>query len=336
MKFVDEAVIWVRSGDGGAGCVSFRREKFRPRGGPDGGDGGRGGAVVLVALSQKDTLYSFHLNQHFQAEKGRPGRGQDKHGRDGADLIIELPLGTLVREAETGAVLADLTEPGQRYVVLEGGRGGKGNARFATATHRTPRQAQPGEPGREVRLRLELKLLADVGLTGPPNSGKSTLLSRLSAARPKIAPYPFTTLLPCLGVVSLGEDRSLILADIPGLIEGASQGAGLGTRFLRHIQRCTLLLYLLDAGQVDPAAPLADYEQIRLELAAFDPGLVQKSRIVALNKMDLPGTDRALAAVRAALPGTEVYGLSALTGQGLEELKEALFRRLGRAEEGGA
>ena len=328
MKFVDQALIQVKSGGGGPGAASFRREKYIPKGGPDGGDGGRGGHVVLEASSQKDTLYRFHLNQHFRAENGRPGRSQNRHGRNGADLIVQLPPGTLVFEAETGALLADLTRPGQRFIAAEGGRGGRGNARFATSTNRAPRQAQPGRPGRELRLRLELKLLADVGLIGMPNAGKSTLISRLSAARPKIADYPFTTLIPNLGLVSDGQDRSFVVADVPGLIKGAARGAGLGHRFLRHVERCRVLVHLLDAARIDPAAPLSDLEQINAELAAFDPGLTEKKQLVAVNKMDLSGAEQALMLVRRASPGLEVLGLSALTGQGLDELKWALFRIL--------
>jgi len=318
----------VKAGDGGAGCVSFRREKYVPRGGPDGGDGGRGGHIILSASSQKNTLYRFHFNQHFRAQNGRPGQGKNKHGADGADLIIELPLGTTVLDAETGGVLADLTEPGQQFVAARGGRGGFGNAHFVSSTNRAPRQAQPGQPGREVRLRLELKLLADVGLVGLPNVGKSTLISRLSAARPKIADYPFTTLIPNLGLVALDEDHSFVLADLPGLIEGASRGAGLGLRFLRHIQRCRLLVHLLDAGRIDPQKPLADLKTIRAELEAFDSTLTAKKQIVVVNKMDLTGADQALDLVRGSLPDGKVLGISAATGQGLDELKWTLFNLL--------
>jgi len=318
----------VKAGDGGAGCVSFRREKYVPRGGPDGGDGGRGGHIILSASSQKNTLYRFHFNQHFRAQNGRPGQGKNKHGADGADLIIELPLGTTVLDAETGGILADLTEPGQQFVAARGGRGGFGNAHFVSSTNRAPRQAQPGQPGREVRLRLELKLLADVGLVGLPNVGKSTLISRLSAARPKIADYPFTTLIPNLGLVALDEDHSFVLADLPGLIEGASRGAGLGLRFLRHIQRCRLLVHLLDAGRIDPQKPLADLKTIRAELEAFDSTLTAKKQIVVVNKMDLTGADQALDLVRGSLPDGKVLGISAATGQGLDELKWTLFNLL--------
>ncbi|MFH1092079.1 MAG: GTPase ObgE [Pseudomonadota bacterium] len=334
MRFVDHALIYVKSGNGGRGCVSFRREKYVPKGGPDGGDGGRGGHVILATSSQKDTLYRFHLNQHFRAKNGRHGRGQNKHGADGADLTIELPPGTLVYDAETDEWLFDLITPGQSYVAIEGGRGGRGNARFASSTNRAPRQSGPGEPGQERRLRLELKLLADVGLVGLPNTGKSTLISKLSAARPKIAAYPFTTLIPNLGLVSLDEERSFVVADIPGLIKGSSQGAGLGHRFLRHVQRCRVLVHLLDAGRVRSAAPLEDWETELAELTAFDPSLLEKKQLVAVNKMDLPGAAQALALVRSALPDQPVLGLSALSGQGLKELKLALWRLLDQDEPG--
>jgi len=322
----------VKAGDGGAGCVSFRREKYVPRGGPDGGDGGRGGHVILSASSQKNTLYRFHFNQHFRAKNGRPGQGKNKHGADGADLIIELPLGTSVSDAETGEALADLTEPGQKFVAVRGGSGGFGNAHFVSSTNQAPRQAQPGLPGREISLFLELKLLADVGLVGLPNVGKSTIISRLSAARPKIADYPFTTLIPNLGLVALDQDHSFVLADLPGLIQGASQGAGLGLRFLKHIQRCRLLVHLLDAGRIDPQAPLNDLKTIKAELEAFDPALMTKKQLVVINKMDLTGADQALDLVRRALPGEKVLGISAVTGQGLDELKWELFDLLRATE----
>lgn len=336
MKFVDQAIIQVKSGDGGPGCVSFRREKYVPRGGPDGGDGGRGGHVILAASSQKDTLFRFHLNQHFRAENGRPGEGQNRHGRNGADLVVQLPTGTVVRDSETGALLVDLTQPGQQFIVAPGGRGGQGNARFATSTHRAPRFAQPGEPGQEFRLRLELKLLADVGLIGLPNAGKSTLISRISAARPKIADYPFTTLIPNLGVVAIDEEHSFVVADIPGLIEGASQGAGLGHQFLRHVQRCRLLVHLLDANQIDPDDPLADFRTINAELTAYDPELAAKPQIVVVNKMDLTGADASFQRVRDALPDQPVFALSAVTGSGLAELKWEMIRRLGDTGSDGA
>lgn len=328
MKFVDQAAIYVWSGNGGPGCVSFRREKYIPKGGPDGGDGGRGGNVILEASSQKDTLYHFHLNQHFKAKNGQPGMGANKHGRGAADLVITLPLGTRVFDFESGLLLVDLAKPGQQHLVAPGGQGGKGNARFKTSTNRAPRQRQPGDPGLELRLRLELSLLADVGLIGLPNAGKSTIISRVSAARPKIAEYPFTTLIPTLGMVAVGEENSFVMADIPGLIEGASAGAGLGHRFLRHVTRCRILLHVLDAGLIDPKAPLADYETVRRELLEFEPEMGQKQLLVAVNKMDLTGSEQALEAVRQALPREEVLGISAVTGQGLAKLKQSLYHRL--------
>jgi len=335
MKFVDQAVIQVRSGAGGNGCVSFRREKYVPRGGPDGGDGGRGGHVILVASSQKNTLYRFHLNQHFRAKAGNHGQGKNRHGRNAPDLTIELPVGTIVKDAETGAMLVDLTRPGQRFIVAEGGRGGRGNARFATSTNRAPRRADPGAPGQELKLHLELSLLADVGLIGLPNVGKSTLLSRLSAARPKIAEYPFTTLIPTLGVVPVGDEETFNMADIPGLIEGAAQGAGLGHRFLKHVQRCSVLLHMLDASRVDPEAPLADYEKLNLELAAFSPDLAKKKQLLAVNKLDLTESAQSFKLVQEALPHAKVLGISALTGQSLEELKWALLEAVKSKKESG-
>ncbi|MBW2060541.1 MAG: GTPase ObgE [Deltaproteobacteria bacterium] len=326
MKFIDQAVIQVRSGAGGNGCVSFRREKNVPRGGPNGGDGGRGGHVILLASSQKDTLYRFHLNQHFRAKAGQHGQGKNRHGRNSSDLTIELPIGTTVKDAEIGATLVDMNRSGQRFLVAEGGRGGRGNARFATSTNQAPRYAEPGAPGQELTLFLELSLLADVGLIGLPNVGKSTLLSRLSAARPKIADYPFTTLIPTLGVVPVGDEDTFNMADIPGLIEGAAKGAGLGHRFLRHVQRCSVLLHMLDASRIDTAAPLADYEKLNLELAAFSLELARKKQIVAVNKLDLTDSQQSLKLVQDALPEAEVFGISALKGQALDELKWALLK----------
>lgn len=327
MKFVDQAVIQVRSGAGGNGCLSFRREKNVPKGGPNGGDGGNGGNVYLVATSQKDTLYRFHLNQHFRAERGQLGRGKNQHGRTGDDLIIELPLGTTVKDVETDALLVDLAKPGQRFMVARGGRGGRGNARFATSTNRAPRRVEPGEDGQEIKLNLELSLLADVGLIGLPNVGKSTLLSRLSAARPEIADYPFTTLIPCLGVVALDLDRSFVMADLPGLIENAAKGAGLGHRFLKHVQRCRLLLHMLDSSRINPTDPLADFWKINEELAAFSPDLAKKRQFLAINKMDLMGGEAAqfTPRIKASLPEMKIFEISAVTGQGLDTLKAALF-----------
>lgn len=329
MKFVDQAKIYVTSGHGGAGCVSFRREKYLPKGGPDGGDGGRGGDVVLLASSQKDTLFRFHLNQHFRAGNGRPGSGRNRDGPQGPSRLVTVPLGTVVFDAETGEELADLCRPGARYLAAKGGRGGQGNARFATPSRRTPRFAQPGEPGESRRLLLELRLLADAGLVGLPNVGKSTLISRLSAAKPKIAPYPFTTLVPGLGAVEVDAEHSFVIADLPGLIAGAAQGAGLGHRFLRHVRRCRVLVHMLDPLRVSEDDPLADLRTINAELAAFDPELPAKPQLVVVGKMDLAEGAPALAAVRRALAAAgddrRILGLSAAAGQGLNELKFAVW-----------
>ena len=331
MKFVDQARITVRSGNGGRGCVSFRREKYVPRGGPDGGDGGDGGDVVLAADSQKDTLLHFHFNQRFKAEDGRPGSGSNCHGANGEDRLVLLPPGTMVFDLETDELLVDLDQPGKQHIVARGGQGGRGNKRFVSSINRAPRRSDPGLPGQELRLRLELKLLADVGLVGLPNAGKSTLISRLSAARPKIADYPFTTLIPNLGVVAVDDEHSFVLADIPGLIEGASQGSGLGHQFLRHIERCRVLVHMVDGMLVDPNQPLALLETIEAELGAFDPALAAKPRLVAVNKVDLPEAAHAADLIAAALPGTEVHRISALTGLNLAALKFAMYQRVSKA-----
>jgi GTP-binding protein len=282
--FIDQAEIYVRSGRGGDGAVHFRREKFVPHGGPDGGDGGKGGEVVLEVLSTLNTLYSFRHKTQFRAPDGARGGGKNMTGRSGKDLVIHVPPGTVVYDEESGEVLGDLVETGQRLVVARGGRGGRGNARFATSVSQVPRVAERGEPGQERRLRLELKLIADIGIVGVPNAGKSTLLSAVTKARPKIAPYPFTTLEPNLGVAELDYETVLVLADIPGLIEGAHLGVGLGHEFLRHIQRTRVLIHLLDGLAEDP---LLDFAQINSELALFDPDLARKPQVVAFNKMDL-------------------------------------------------
>ena len=333
MKFIDQATIYVSSGAGGPGCVSFRREKYIPRGGPDGGDGGRGGDVILEASDQKETLLRFHLNQHFRAGRGQPGQGRRRSGAAGADARLAVPPGTMVFDAETGEELADLAAPGAVLVAARGGRGGLGNQNFASGGHRAPRHAQPGEAGTERRLRLELRLLADAGLVGYPNVGKSTLISRVSAARPKIADYPFTTLVPNLGVVAAGPDtldrpRSFVLADLPGLIDGASEGAGLGHRFLRHLSRCAVLVHVLDPLRLDPSRPGRDLDCLKKELKAFEPGLSRKSQLVALGKMDLAEGPPALAALKEARPRLKVYPFSSATGSGLRELVWAIWRRV--------
>ncbi|KXS56460.1 MAG: hypothetical protein AMR96_02570 [Candidatus Adiutrix intracellularis] len=331
MKFIDQAGIYISSGHGGAGCVSFRREKNIPRGGPDGGNGGRGGDVIIEAASQKETLLHFHFNQHFRAGNGRPGQGRCRSGEAGAEMRIIVPPGTLIFDAKTSEELADLTNSGTLFIAAKGGRGGLGNANFASGGHRTPRYAQLGEDGQSRQLRLELHLLADAGLVGYPNVGKSTLITRISAAKPKIANYPFTTLVPNLGVVrmgenSIGETRSFVLADLPGLIDGAAQGAGLGHRFLKHLSRCAVLVQVLDPMRFDLAEPTRDLERLNLELRAFDPNLIHKPQIVALSKMDLIEGPLALAAFKKARPNTKIYTFSSTTGQGLKELSWAIWR----------
>jgi GTP-binding protein len=328
--FVDEAHIQVQGGRGGNGVVSFRREKFVPRGGPDGGDGGRGGHVILVADPALSTLVDFRYKRTYRAPSGGHGQGNNKHGKDGEDLTLKVPLGTVVYDDDTGAMLADLSTPGQTFVAARGGRGGLGNAHFATSTRQTPRVAEKGEPGQERKLRLELKLLADVGLVGFPNVGKSTLIARVSAAKPKIADYPFTTLVPNLGVVRVDEERSFVMADIPGLIEGAHHGAGLGDRFLRHIERTRLVVHILDVSGTTGRDPLHDFEVVNSEMAAYSPHLASLPQVVALNKIDLPGAPETAEAVRRNLAhrGHPVFAISAVTGQGLQELIYHLADRL--------
>ncbi len=326
MIFLDEVRIHVAAGNGGAGCVSFRREKYVPKGGPDGGDGGDGGNVLLRVDPGLNTLSVFRHKRFFRAEHGAGGGGSDRKGRNGKDLVIQVPAGTVVRDAETGRILADLTVPGETWIAARGGKGGLGNARFATARRQTPRYAQPGLPGEERDLRLELKLIADVGLVGAPNAGKSSLLARISAARPKVGDYPFTTIAPHLGVVTLSDERSFVVADIPGLIEGAHQGAGMGMEFLRHIERTRVILYVLDAS--DQKA-IETFEMVRAELRSFGASLLEKASMVALNKVDLVGPEEASGLAKAlAEQGMDVHLVSALTGQGLHDLMEGLYRRL--------
>lgn len=325
--FFDEARIHVKAGKGGDGCVAFRREKFVPFGGPSGGNGGKGGDVIIRAVRSRNTLLAFEHQNIFVAEDGTRGRGKDLYGRAGKSVIIPVPLGTVVRDAQTGAVLADLVEDGQEVCVARGGRGGRGNAAFATPTNQAPRISEKGEPGEERWLTLELKLIADVGIIGMPNAGKSTLLARVSAARPKIAPYPFTTLQPNLGVVSLDWNRSFVLADLPGLIRGASQGAGLGHRFLRHVERTRLLVHLLDGMSGDP---VADMDAINRELALFSPRLSEKPQIVVLNKMDVTQVRQVWPLVQEMLAerGIEPMCISAATGEGVRALMERIAQRL--------
>ncbi len=336
MKFIDEVIISVQSGDGGNGCVSFRREKYIPRGGPDGGDGGKGGDVILKSTSRRRTLYPFRFKSQFKAPKGAHGQGKQKTGKNGADLIIEIPPGTLVKDAVTLQILKDFTTSGEEFTIARGGRGGKGNYHFRSATHQTPRFAQPGEPGQTFQLKLELKLLADVGLIGLPNAGKSTLISVISAATPKIASYPFTTLTPTLGVVQTDWGEPFVVADIPGLIEGAHEGAGLGTRFLRHVERTRILVHLIDASGIDPENPLAGYETINRELTQYNRGLSGKPQIVVLNKLDLPGTDEKAKIFQAAIDhreGKEAILISAIEKKGITRLISKLLELLDQLHE---
>ncbi|MDJ0873898.1 MAG: GTPase ObgE [Desulfobacterales bacterium] len=328
MKFIDEATITVQSGDGGRGCVSFRREKFVPRGGPDGGDGGKGGDIVFVTSLRKRTLQQFQFKRQFRAPNGGHGQGKQKTGRNGDDLVIEVPPGTLVSDLESGNLLKDLTAAGERFVVAHGGRGGLGNTRFKSSTNRAPRHSQPGEAGTLLTLKLELKLLADVGLVGLPNAGKSTLIRAISAARPKVGDYPFTTLNPILGVVETGWSEPFVVADIPGLIEGAHQGAGLGHRFLRHIERTRVLVHMIDIAAIDPTDPLAEFSTVQKELALFKAELGRKPALVVLNKIDLPGAEENGNRFRELAPNLEIQAISALNGDGLEQLNSKIVALL--------
>jgi len=330
MLFLDEANILVKAGDGGNGCMAFRREKYVPRGGPSGGDGGRGGDVYLVATQHQNTLLQFSYNPEHSAGRGRHGEGSNKTGADGASIEVALPVGTVVYDEANGERLVDLTEPGQRFLVARGGRGGRGNARFATSTHQAPTEHEPGRPGEQKRLRLELRLLADVGLVGFPNAGKSTLISRISAARPKIADYPFTTLEPNLGVVQLPDFRSFVVADIPGLIEGAHLGAGLGIQFLRHIERTRLLVHLVDVSEASGRDPVRDFETVMTELASFSEELAHKPMIVVATKMDAAQDPGRIAPLRdlAAERGLPYFEISSVTGRGIEALKFAMAERV--------
>ena len=330
--FIDEAKIHVAGGDGGNGCVAFRREKFVPRGGPSGGDGGRGGSIYLASSEHLNTLLKFRYKREFAAERGRHGEGSNRHGRDGGDLVIEVPVGTIVYDEASGEQVWDFTAPGQRFLASQGGRGGRGNARFATSTHQAPRKAEEGRPGEVRDLKLELKLLADVGLVGFPNAGKSTLISRLSAARPKIADYPFTTLEPHLGVVELDRDRTFVMADIPGLIEGAHLGKGLGVQFLKHIERTRLLLHLIDVSETasSPGDPAEDFRVLRSELESFSPALTTKPMLLVASKVDVAGNGKRLAALRkfAKKQKMPLYEISGVTGEGLEALTRAAWQAL--------
>jgi len=328
-KFVDRVKIFVKGGKGGDGAVAFLREKYRPKGGPAGGDGGKGGDVILVATSSKHTLLDFKYKKHFVAQDGENGKGKKMHGKDGEDLIIYVPVGTVVKDAQTGEVICDLVKEGQRCIVAKGGKGGRGNARFATPTNQAPTYAEKGQKGEERWIILELKLIADVGLVGFPNAGKSTLLSKLTRARPKIANYPFTTLSPNLGVMELDWDRRLVIADIPGLIEDAHKGAGLGHEFLRHIERTKFLAHVIDVSDFREREPIEAFEAINRELELYSPKLAQKPQIVIANKIDALSDKSLLSELEKYFKerGYEFYAVSALTGEGLEELKEGLWRK---------
>jgi GTPase len=335
--FIDEATIRVKAGDGGNGCLAFRREKFVPRGGPSGGDGGKGGDVVMISSERHNTLVHFRFNPEYKAQRGKHGEGSNKTGREGEDIVLRVPVGTLVYDADTGGKIYDFSRPDERMVVARGGRGGRGNAQFATSTHQAPREREEGRPGEERVLRLELKLLADVGLVGYPNVGKSTLISRISAARPKIADYPFTTLEPNLGVVVVGqepEEQSFVVADIPGLIEGAHRGAGLGTQFLRHIERTRLLVHLVDVSDASGRPdPIHDVEVILGELESFQAKLEDKPMIMVGSKIDI-ADKRKLAKLRryAKQHNLEFFPISAVTGKGIGELKYAMAAKLKQIE----
>lgn len=333
--FIDEAYIHVKAGDGGNGCVAFRREKYVPRGGPSGGDGGHGGSVFIEANPNDNTLLRYRYDREFRAERGRHGEGSNRSGRSGEDLVLTVPVGTLVYDQQTGQLLADLTQPGQRCMVARGGRGGRGNAHFARPWRRAPRLAEPGQPGEERWLRLELKLLADVGLVGLPNAGKSTLIARISAARPKIADYPFTTLEPCLGVVRADPEdwsRSYVVADLPGLVEGAHRGAGLGHRFLRHIERTRLLAHLVDVSDTAPNDPVHSFAVVQRELAAFSDALARRPVVVVATKLDAATERTRLEQLQehARRCGLPCYAISAVTGQGVGELVLAMRELLDR------
>ena len=330
MKFIDEAKIYVKAGGGGKGCVSFRREKFVPRGGPDGGDGGKGGDVIIKAVSSRRTLLDLKYQQHHMAKRGQQGESNNRTGRSSEDILIAVPVGTIVKDAESGEIMIDLNVDGQSFIVARGGIGGKGNAHFTSSTHRAPRFAQDGIPGEEHWILLELKLLADVGIIGMPNVGKSTFISKVSAAKPKIADYPFTTLVPNLGVVRYGQDETFVIADIPGLIPGAHQGMGMGTRFLRHVERTTVLLHILDISRDAETAAWQDFEAINHELAQFSAELIKKPQVVAINKIDLPVTQ---AGIQKEVDifrkkGIEILLFSAVTGEGTPAVLRAIINKL--------
>lgn len=330
MKFIDEATIFVQSGAGGSGCMSFRREKYIPRGGPDGGDGGNGGSVILIADSSRLNLLDLLYKKHFKAKRGQHGQGSGKHGRNAQDILIHLPPGTLVKDTETGEILADLIEKGEQYVAAKGGLGGRGNARFATSTNRAPREVENGLDGRERWLALELKVIADVGIIGFPSVGKSTLISALSNAQPKVAAYPFTTLSPHLGAICTDDYRQVIFADLPGLIKGASKGQGLGHKFLRHIERTRMLIHLIDLDPHSGRDPYEDYQQINHELREYDPAMIDKPQVVVANKIDLPDADKRFEELAANLAGENisVMAISASEAIDTEKMLTLVLTRL--------
>ncbi len=327
--FYDYVKIFVKAGDGGNGSASFRREKFIPNGGPDGGDGGRGGNIMLVVDPNLSTLVDFHYQKHYRAEPGEAGRGKNQHGKNGDDLLLRVPPGTVARDAEAeGGTVADLTRPGQQTVAAKGGRGGRGNTHFTTSKEQAPHFAEQGDPGKERVLELELKLLADVGLIGFPNAGKSSLLRRISAARPKVAPYPFTTLEPNLGLVRIGEDQSFVVADLPGLVEGAHTGTGLGYRFLRHTERTRVLVHVVDAAGTEGRDPREDVRVINRELQLYNPHLAERPQVIAANKIDLEQGRENIPLLRQGFPDVQVYPISAATGEGLDQLLFGVYHLL--------
>jgi len=332
LKFIDETQIIVHSGKGGKGCVSFRREKFVPRGGPNGGDGGKGGNVIIRSVSNKRTLYHLHFNQQFKAENGKHGQGNQRTGKSGKDCIIEVPVGTIISDLETEEILKDFNHPNDEFIVAKGGRGGLGNKHFVTSTRQTPRFAQPGEPGISLTLKIELKLIADIGIIGLPNAGKSTLISRISAAKPKIADYPFTTLNPMLGVVKPNNYDPFIVADIPGLIEGAHEGSGLGIKFLKHIERNHLLLHLIDVSSIDPDNPLHAYQIVKNELQSYDDEIAKKTQIVVLNKMDLTDAHTLADIFEKNCKLPQIFRISAVTGEGIHQLIQTMAKLVYESE----
>jgi GTP-binding protein len=333
--FVDEATIWVKSGNGGNGCLSFHREMYVPKGGPDGGDGGRGGHILLQVDPQLSTLVDLRYRSKYRAQKGFPGQGNNRHGKNGEDVVIRVPPGTLVKDEESGELLADLAQPDDRYLAAQGGRGGRGNTRFKSPTNQAPRQVEAGKPGEERHLRLELKLLADIGIIGFPNVGKSTLISRISAARPKIANYPFTTLTPNLGVVRVSDYHSFVVVDIPGLIEGASHGTGLGFQFLRHIERTRYFVHVIDISSATMRDPVDDFNMLNAELAQYDSELCQRSQIVVANKIDIVQEEEPLQALQAFCLDRQIpcFPISAVTGEGVQEVITCMTNLLFPSEE---